>query len=105
MPRLPQTLGTVVAGVLPLLSGLALYWLNEWSPKTWADPQCGLPDWILIAYMPLVAVPPIFAALRLRQAGKGWPQAVPLVSLALLVTAAACVFGFLVWFTRHNCGE
>ena len=42
--------------------------------------------------------------LAFRQAGKGWPQAVPLVSLALLVTAAACVYGFLVWFTRHNCG-
>lgn len=105
MSRLRQTAGSVVAAVLPLLSGLALYWLNEWSPKTWADPQCGLPDWLLIAYVPLVAVPPILAAIRLRQAGKGWPLVVPLVTLALLATAGACVFGFLVWFTGHNCGE
>jgi hypothetical protein len=81
-------------------AALSLYWLNEWSPKTWVDPQCGLPDFVLIAYVPLVAVPPLFAAIRLRQAGKGWPIAVPLVSLALLLTAGACIIGFLVWFRR-----
>jgi hypothetical protein len=103
--RFRQMLGGVVAAFLPLLSGLALCWLNEWSPKTWVDPQCGLPDWVLIAYVPLAAVPPIFAAMRLRQAGKGWRLVVPVVCLALLVTAGACIIGFLVWFARHNCGE
>ena len=105
MPRLHRAAWDVIAVLSPLLSGFAFYWWLNWSPKVWFDPQCGLPNWVVATFAPFLAIPPLFAGIRLRQSGKGWSTAISLALVVLGVTIVACLIAFYSWFVKHNCGE
>jgi hypothetical protein len=97
--------GDLLAVLSPVLSGFAVYLLTEWSPKTWVDPACGIPDWVLVTYIPLVALPPLFAAFRLRRAGRRWATVISVGLAVLAVTIGTCLVALYFWFVKHNCGE
>jgi hypothetical protein len=90
---------------LPVLTGFVFYWWLEWSPKSWADPTCGVTDYELLAFLPVFAAPAIASAVWSRRTAEGPAATVWLALGALVLTAAACGVGFLAWFGRHMCGE
>jgi predicted permease len=103
--RFQRALTSLIAIGAPILSGFALHIWLEVSPKTWTDPQCGLPDGVVLSSLLFLVVPPLLALLRLRQAGKGWSTAIPAAAAVLLLTMGACLVAFWLWFVKHNCGE
>ena len=89
----------------PLLTGVAFYAWLQLSPKSWIDPACGLQAWALIASTPLMgagALAPGFYA-HGRRAGSLTIAAT--TAAAILLTLAACLVAFLLWFGQHMCGE
>ncbi len=96
--------GTITAA-LPLLSGFAFYWWLELSPKSWADPACGLPGWLPFTVLPFVAVPAISAWTQTRALGKSREAAVAAIVLVSAVTIGAAIVAFLCWFGVNRCGE
>jgi hypothetical protein len=104
MSRLRTVLNTLTVA-LPPLSGFAFFWWLEWSPKTWADPECGIPRSLLVTFVPFFAIPPLLAGIQARRSGKGWAASVGFFAGGLLLTAFCCVLAFLVWFGKHKCGE
>jgi hypothetical protein len=95
----------VLAAALPLLGPFAYFWWLELSPKTWADPQCGMQGYVLMTAPVFFVVPSAVAAIRARRAGKVAGVAAALAVSAFLISAAGCVFAFFVWFGIHKCGE
>jgi hypothetical protein len=89
----------------PALAGFVFYLWLEWSPKSWLDPTCGVTDYALLAFLPVFAAPTITSAVWSHRTGKDAAVTVWLALGTLVVTAAACVLGFLVWFGKHKCGE
>lgn len=100
-----RTLTWIIVLTLPLLSGFSFYWWLRWSPKTWIDPACGLPDWLLLTFIPFVATPGLVGWIRTRTAGRSREAAAAVVVGATAVTIAACILAFLIWFGLNKCGE
>jgi hypothetical protein len=105
MLRVARAVGTVIAVISPVLSGVLFYWWQTVGPKTAIDPQCGSPNWVLLTWLPFLALPPIFVGVGLRQSGEKWSTVLSLGCLALVITTAGCAIAFFFWFAKHNCGE
>jgi len=93
----------LAASLMPFVSGLAFYGWMEWHP--WTPATCAAPIWTAASWIPFLALPPIFAGIRGRMAGKSRATVVAFAVVALLVTIVACFVGFWASFAHQHCGE
>ena len=94
-----------VSRLVPFLAGPLFYWWLKLSPKSWADPACGLAHWLPFTFIPFLAIPGLTAWIRTRSLGKNREAAAAAVVVAAGVTIGVCVLAFLVWFGANRCGE
>jgi len=99
-----------LASVLPLLSGIATYGLSAWIAAATGD-ACGgryLPGTRVgtgVAFLALVALPPIVVMYRAIVTRRSWPVGIGLVFAAGALTAVAVAFAALMWAGGHQCFE
>ena len=97
-------LRTLPAVLSPCVSGLLFYAYLRWSPKSWADPQCGA-SFVVPVFAVAVAASGFVAWSTARVAGRRAEAVVATAMIAALLAAAICVVGFLLWFGQNHCGE
>jgi hypothetical protein len=93
----------MIAGALPFVTGVLFYAWLEASPKSWAGPKCGVPDWALLAFVLVVFAPSVAAQLRGDRHKRTPAAAAAPIAGALLLTTGSCVVAFLVWSTNRMC--
>jgi hypothetical protein len=90
--------------ILPPLCGFLYYASLRWGPKTWTDPECGA-TLIVPAFVAAVSIPTLTVGLTTRATGRRTETVLASAILVALLTAAACVLVFLIWFGQNHCGE